>query len=85
MGDNKMKYLSTNKIASLWGVSERTVRDYCNKGRVVGALLEGKTWRIPEDAKKPNRERRHFINQNNLLDILLREKETKLSGGIYHN
>lgn len=30
-----MNYISSNKNASLRGVSERTVRDYCNKGRFV--------------------------------------------------
>ena len=51
-----MKYLSTTEIATLWGISERSVRDYCNKGRVIGAILEGKTWRIPEDATMPKRQ-----------------------------
>ena len=54
-----MKYLTCNEIAKLWNISERSVRDYCSKGRVVGAYLEGKTWMIPENATKPVRQIRH--------------------------
>lgn len=79
-----MKYLSVIEIAKKWKISERSVRDYCNKGRVEGAILEGKTWLIPEDATKPIRQIRHSVKEMNLLDILKREKENKLSGGIYH-
>ena len=79
-----MKYLSVHDIAIKWKISERSVRDYCNKGRVPGALLNGKTWMIPEEATKPKREARHTNYESTLLDILKREKDSKLSGGIYH-
>ena len=48
-----MGYLSVAQIAEKWDMSERSVRNYCAKGRVNGAFLTGKTWNIPEDAKKP--------------------------------
>lgn len=80
-----MKYLSVKEIASIWNVSERSVRDYCNKGRVEGAILEGKTWSIPADAIKPIRQIRHSLKEINLLDILKREKDVELSGGISHH
>ena len=50
-----MKYLSVNEVSEKWNISERSVRNYCAEGRVDGAVLEGKTWRIPEDAHKPAR------------------------------
>lgn len=50
-----MKYCSVAQIASKWNLSERTVRDYCAKGKIVGAFLTGKTWNIPEIAQKPLR------------------------------
>ena len=31
-------------------MSERSVRNYCAKGRVNGAFLTGKTWNLPENA-----------------------------------
>ena len=79
-----MKYLTVVEIAQKWNISERSVRDYCNKGRVVGAMLDGKTWLIPENATKPSRQKRHTLKEESLLEILRREKENKLSGGIYH-
>ena len=78
-----MNYVSVSEIAKKWSVSERAVRNYCAEGRVAGAILEGKTWKIPEDAEKPVRKKREDAS-NTLLDILKEEKKTKLRGGIYH-
>ena len=78
------KYLTSNEISKIWKVSERSVRDYCSKGRVIGAYLEGKTWMIPEDASKPERQTRHSNKKHNLLETLKLEKESQIKGGIYH-
>ena len=78
-----MNYISVVEIAKKWGVSERAVRNYCAEGRVAGAILEGKTWKIPEEAEKPVRKKREDAS-NTLLDILKEEKKDKLHGGIYH-
>ena len=78
------KYLTSNEISKIWKVSERSVRDYCSKGRVIGAYLEGKTWMIPEDASKPERQTRHSSKKHNLLETLKLEKESQIKGGIYH-
>lgn len=45
-----MKYVSVAQIAKKWGVSERTVRNYCAEGKIPEVFLTGKTWNIPEDA-----------------------------------
>ena len=79
-----MKFLSVAEIAKLWNVSERSVRNYCAEGRILGAYLVGKTWMIPSDAVKPDRKARVSNNKKTLLDILKLEKESKLKGGIYH-
>ena len=81
---NKIKYLSVEETAKRWQISERSVRNYCLQGRIVGALLEGKTWHIPSDAEKPHRKIRHTAKQDALLSFLKREKESGLKGGIYH-
>ena len=78
-----MRYLSVNETAKKWNISERSVRNYCAQGRVSGAFLTGKTWNIPEDAKKPERSNKRK-EQPTLLDILQKEKKSKYSGGIYH-
>lgn len=79
-----MKYLTSIEISKIWGVSERSVRNYCASGRVIGAYLKGKTWMIPENVLKPVRQIRHTNKMSSLLDVLLREKEHSLKGGIYH-
>ena len=79
-----MGYLSVAEIAKKWDVSERSVRNYCANGRVPGAFLTGKTWNIPEDAKKPERSNQKKEQPHTLLDILKEQKASKYSGGIYH-
>lgn len=71
------KYLTSAEIAEKWGVSERSVRNYCNDGRVDGAVLIGKIWNIPEEALKP--ERLNKKKSFNLLDILKEQKENHLT------
>ena len=78
------KYLTSNEISKIWKVSERSVRDYCSKGRVIGAYLNGKTWMIPEDTSKPKRQTRHSNKKRNLLETLKLEKESQIKGSIYH-
>ena len=78
-----MIYISVAEAALKWGISERSVRNYCAKGRVAGARLCGKTWEIPEVAEKPKRSVRSD-KKRTLLDILREEKSARLSGGIYH-
>ncbi len=79
-----MQYLSVAEMAKKWGVSERSVRNYCAHGRVPGAFLIGKTWNIPENAEKPERSNKKKEKPKTLLDILLDERANKYSGGIYH-
>ena len=79
-----MNYISVSEAAKKWNISERSVRNYCAEGRVSGAVLVGKTWMIPEGAEKPTRKTRSDAAPEALLDILQREKNTSLSGGIYH-
>lgn len=79
-----MGYLSVSQIAKKWNLSERSVRNYCANGRIAGAFLTGKTWNIPEDAKKPVRSNQKKEQPRTLLDILREQKESKYRGGIYH-
>ena len=78
-----MKYISVSESAKKWGISERSVRNYCALGRVAGARLVGKTWEIPEVAEKPKRAERSD-KKHTLLALLREEKSARLSGGIYH-
>ena len=76
--------MNVHTAAEKWGVSERSVRNYCAEGKIPGAVLEGKTWKLPMQAVKPTRRRRAGTVSKNLLTRLKLEKESQLPGGIYH-
>lgn len=77
-----MQYSSVAEMAKKWKISERSVRNYCAQGRTAGAVRNGRTWRIPVEAEKP--ERMNTQSKRTLLDILREEKANRYSGGIYH-
>ena len=79
-----MKYVSVAEMAKRWNMSERGVRNYCAKGKITNAFITGKTWNIPENAVKPDRINKKKTNDSILLKRLKAEKDSKLSGGIYH-
>lgn len=79
-----MEFISVSEAAKRWGISERSVRNYCAQGRIAGAFLTGKTWNIPATAEKPDRLNKHVDMPKTLLDVLRAEKAAKLHGGIYH-
>lgn len=79
-----MKYIKVSDTAKQWGISERSVRNYCSQGKVPGAVLDGKSWMIPENAVKPQRQKRTITTSGSLLQRLKMEKEAKMPGGIYH-
>lgn len=79
-----MNYNNVAEIALKWNVSERSVRNYCSAGKVPGAILDGKTWKIPNSATKPERKKRSGKISTNILDRLQEEKESGVTGGIYH-
>lgn len=78
-----MEYLSVAQFAEKWSLSERSVRNYCAEGRIEGAVLVGKTWKIPSSAKKPERINKKSDNKQ-LLKRLREEKQSRYKGGIYH-
>ena len=44
---------SCKEMALIWNVTERSVTKFCNEGKIPGAIKDGKSWTIPDDAKKP--------------------------------
>lgn len=78
-----MSFCSVTEIAEKWNMSERSVRNYCATGRVEGAVLVGKTWKIPEEAVKPERSNKKE-DGTTLLQMLQEEKQMRYTGGIYH-
>ena len=49
----KNLFLSTRRIAGLWGISDRRVRVLCAEGKIPGVYKDGKSYMIPADAVKP--------------------------------
>jgi len=78
-----MGYLSVKQFAEKYGVSERSVRNYCATGRIDGAFLTGKTWNIPADAVLPER-KSVKMRVSPLLNLLREQKAARLKGGVYH-
>lgn len=76
-------FINVAEAAKVWNISERTVRHYCESGRVDGAILEKGVWKIPADAQKPIRKKRTIV-QTGLLQRLLSEKNAQRHGGVYH-
>lgn len=77
-----MEFVSVTEIAKKWNISNRMVRNYCEKGEIEGAFLTGKVWNIPADALKPKRKAKAV--KTPLLNVLKEQKDMALSGGIYH-
>ena len=76
-----METLSSSQFAALYGLSDRTVRNYCRQGKIAGAFLTGKTWNIPISSLPPEKKRKKL---SPLLKALKEQKDGKIRGGIYH-
>lgn len=53
-----MDYLTIKEICEKWDLGTRIVTQYCNEGRIKGAVKKGNLWLIPKDATKPADKRR---------------------------
>lgn len=65
------KYITLSEAAKKWGISERRIRTLCSEGRIDGVTRFGRSWAIPEDAKKPADHRiksGKYIKNKNLDD-----------------
>lgn len=51
IGDDFVK--TCKELALIWNVTERSDTKFCNEGKIPGAMKVGKSWAIPDDAKKP--------------------------------
>ena len=76
-----MDLITVTQYAQMHGLPERTVRNWCNAGKMQGAFLAGKTWNIPADAPLPKKGKPKV---SVLLNRLREEKDGRVSGGIYH-
>ena len=65
-------YMSVKQAAEKWGISDRRVRILCSEGKVPGVIREGRSYRIPAEAKKPEDGR--YKSSESLLESIDRKK-----------
>ena len=65
-------YITVNQAAEKWGISDRRVRILCAEGKIPGVIREGRTWKLPENATKPDDGR--FKSAETLLEKIDRKK-----------
>lgn len=65
-------YMTAKQAAEKWGISDRRVRTLCSEGKIPGVTREGRGWRIPADAEKPEDGR--FKTAESLLAMIDRKK-----------
>lgn len=65
-------HMTVKQAAEKWGISDRRVRILCSEGKIPGVTREGRSWRIPAEAKKPEDGRYKAVES--LLDIIDRKK-----------
>ena len=65
-------YISVKQAAEKWGISDRRVRTLCSEGKIPGVTREGRSWKIPEEAKKPEDGR--YRSAESLLEMIDRKK-----------
>ncbi len=65
-------YISVKQASEKWGISDRRVRILCSEGKIPGVIREGRSWRIPAAAGKPEDGR--YKSAENLLESIDRKK-----------
>ncbi len=78
-----MSYISVHTFAEKYGLSERTVRNWCAAGKIEGAYLVGKSWNIPAETELPTKKSER-AKVSPLLKALQEQRENRTKGGIYH-
>ncbi len=65
-------YMTAKQAAEKWGISDRRIRALCSAGKIPGAHQEGRGWKIPADAVKPEDGR--YKSRTSLLAQIDRKK-----------
>lgn len=65
-------FMTVKQASEKWGISDRRIRVLCAQGKILGAYHEGRSWKIPVDAKKPVDGR--LKSKENLLRKIDRKK-----------
>ena len=53
-----MGYMTANQASKKWNISQRRVQILCSENRIKGTFKLGEAWAIPENAEKPEDNRK---------------------------
>ena len=53
-----MGYITAGQAAKKWKISQRRVQILCAENRIEGTFKLGESWAIPENAEKPDDNRK---------------------------
>ena len=54
-----MAYLSVKEASAKWNISVRRIQQLCKSGELKGAVMQGRSWQIPENAAPVVRTKKH--------------------------
>lgn len=78
-----MIYITTKEASEKWDVSERTVRKYCEQGKIPGVIHAGSVWVIPSDAMNPHDSKSLRTDAPQLVKKILSQRKKNIHFGIY--
>ena len=55
---NNMGYMTATQAAKKWNISQRRLQILCSANRIKGTFKLGEAWAIPENAEKPEDNRK---------------------------
>lgn len=58
-----VRELTTAQVAEMYAVSDRTVRSWCDSGRIIAHRTPGGEWRIPADQFQASNEEVHRFRE----------------------
>jgi len=64
-----MEYLTTQEVATQWGVTKRRIQAMYDKGKIPNAERIGLIWLIPKGTPKPPDGRTRTARNNSLLKV----------------
>lgn len=78
-----MVYITTKEAAEKWNVSERTVRKYCDHGKIEGVIHAGSVWVIPSTAINPHESNALQTEALPLVKKILSQRKKNNHYGLY--
>lgn len=59
-----MRYMTASQAAEKWNISQRRVQILCAQQRIDGVFKLGENWAIPDNANKPEDNRKKECKKN---------------------